>query len=59
MEASGTIGNGLIKTINSENEYFCLKPECFYMVKIKLKDISSIIFLPSTFNNGSTIKFVS
>jgi hypothetical protein len=27
------------------------------MVKIKVKDMNSIIFLPSTFNNGAKIKF--
>lgn len=57
MSASGTIGSGLIKTINSQSEHFCIKQDCFYFVLIRVRNIQEILFLPSTFDNGATIKF--
>ena len=57
MFASGTIGGGLIKTVNSANPFFCLNNECFYNVWINLNNIDRIIFLASLFDNGALIEF--
>lgn len=55
MIASGTIGDGLIKTINSSKEFFCQEKNCFYSVKIRVNQINEVVFLPSIFDNGSEI----
>lgn len=54
--ASGTLGDGLIKTINSKSEFFCTKLECNYHVKLQVYKIDELVFLPSIFDNGSTIE---
>ena len=52
MEASGTIGNGLIKTINLNSNFFAQFLDSYYTVMVKLKGIKDIVFLPSIFKNG-------
>lgn len=55
MIASGNIGDGLIKTINSSKEFFCQDRNCYYTIKIRINQINEIVFLPSVFDNGSEI----
>lgn len=58
FKPSGKTVNGLIKTINSENKFNCLKQEsCVYRVKIQLSDLDSISFYASVFPNENILAF--
>lgn len=55
MIASGTTGDGLIKTLNTGHPYFCTHYPCVYSAEIQVRNIKEIVFLPSVFDNESTI----
>ena len=52
MRASGSLNSGLIKTINSRNEYFCIQKDCVYSVLIKVRHIDQLTLFASNANNG-------
>lgn len=52
MKASGSINGGLIKTINSQNDFFCIKENCVYNLLIKVKHIEQLTLFASFVNNG-------
>jgi hypothetical protein len=57
IQASGSLGNGLIKTLGPSNTYYCLRETCKYYVSIYVDNISFVTFMPTIFANGSTLKF--
>lgn len=56
MRASGTLGNGLIKTIQGGSELYCLARGCEYSVMVTEEKIESFVFMPLTFTNGQILK---
>ena len=52
MNASGSISGGLIKTLNSKNDKFCITKNCVYTFLIRVKHIEEITFYASNLNNG-------
>lgn len=57
IQASGSLGNGLIKTISSKNPHFCIEDTCKYYVSVYVENVHFISFMPTIFANGSTLKF--
>ena len=55
MNASGSISGGLIKTLNSKNDKFCITKNCVYTFLIRVKHIEEITFYASNLNNGQEI----
>lgn len=57
MIASGKLGFGLIKTVNSKNKFYCMETNCVYSVNIEVNELDEISFYPSVFPNESSITF--
>jgi hypothetical protein len=57
MQASGSLGTGLVKTISRNNKFYCIEDGCEYNVTLLVLGIKEITFFPTIFANGSTIKF--
>ena len=56
MQASGSISGGLIKTLNSKNDNFCIEISCAYTLLIKAKHIEEITFYASNLQNGQELQ---
>ena len=57
MQASGSLGNGLVKTVSDKNPYYCIEEGCEYYVTLNVLGIREISFFPTIFANGETISF--
>lgn len=57
MQASGSLGNGLVKTVSEKNPFYCIKEGCEYYVTLLVLGIREISFFPTIFANGETISF--
>lgn len=49
--------SGLIKTLNSKSQYFCIESKCNYLVTIVVSHVDSIHFLPINFPNDTQVSF--
>ena len=57
LKASGSLGYGLIRSLSSDNPYYCVSDNCDYYVTIYVYNVEHIYFFPTIFANDSEINF--
>ncbi len=57
FKASGSLGNGLIKTLRKTNPFFCSTVPCQYSVSVVTEGVKELVFYVAELANNATLAF--